>query len=295
MLGYCEKLSNNFIERLNLSDSKRKLSASALNTFLRSPKAYYWAYVARLQPIQSNVAHFDHDKICGVIWAEFVHRFYNHIAEKENKQKLLADWAEQTDGWVPEKAKERLTKALEAWSSQYYQMFNPDDGTRGKGKSELLLENERFLGYLDGLSDDGIVHEVKSTSRSPQLMGQLWKVQNSTQVKLYAVLAKATGVKIEFAFKDTPYGIFRGPDTPVSAEQLAGWEQELNQLADYIYSLGDDPHNYPCHPDGCCIVTKGITSMCQYESLCEMGLTDYTKIAFKPKTRREVTNVETNR
>jgi hypothetical protein len=140
---------------------------------------------------------------------------------------------------------------------------------------------------LDGLSDDGIVHEVKSTSRSPQLAGQLWKVQNSTQVKLYCVLANASGICIEFAFKDAPYALFRGPQTLISKEQLAEWEQSLNSLADYIYSLGDDPNNYPCHPDGCCLVTKGITSMCQYETLCDMGLNDYTKIAYKTKTRRE--------
>jgi hypothetical protein len=266
---------------------KHKLSASALNTFLKSPKSYYWQYIARLVPAQSSVATYDHDKICGVLWAEFVNRFYNGAGEQENRKQLLDDWFQQTDGWVPEKAKDRLTKALESWSGSYYQMFNSEDGARGKGKSELFLENERFLGYLDGLSDDGIVHEVKSTSRSPQLAGQLWKVQNSTQVKLYCVLANASGICIEFAFKDAPYALFRGPQTLISKEQLAEWEQSLNSLADYIYSLGDDPNNYPCHPDGCCLVTKGITSMCQYETLCDMGLNDYTKIAYKTKTRRE--------
>ena len=269
------------------STRKYKLSASALNTFLKSPKAFYWSYIARLAPAQQSVASYDHDKICGILWAEFVNRFYNGVAEAENKKQLSEDWLEQTDGWVPEKAKDRLTTALNAWSSQYYQMFNAEDGVRGKGKSELFLENERFLGYLDGLSDDGIVHEVKSTSRSPQLAGQLWKVQHSIQVKLYCVLAKATGIRIEFAFKDSPYAIFRGPETPISNDELKAWESELNSLADYIYSLGDDPNKYPCHPDGCCLVTKGITSMCQFEALCEMGLTDYTRYGFKEKTRRE--------
>lgn len=270
-----------------MTQNKHKLSASALNTFLRSPKAYYWQYVARLVPMQQSVATYDHDKICGVLWAEFVNRFYNGAGEAENNKRLLDDWYSQTEGWVPEKAKDRLTKALETWGRSYYQMFSPDDGIRGQGKSELFLENERFLGYLDGLSDEGVVHEVKSTSRSPQLAGQLWKVTNSTQVKLYAVLAGAKGVVIEFAFKDSPYTLYRGPETTVSAEQLKGWEQELNTLADYIYSLGDDPNNYPCHPDGCCLVTKGITSMCQYETLCDMGLNDITKIGYKAKTRRE--------
>jgi hypothetical protein len=267
---------------------RKKLSASALNTFLRSPKAYYWAYVAGLQSATQSVTSFDHDKICGIIWAEHVHRFYNGVSETENKNQTLNDWLQQTDGWVPEKAKDKLTKALESWSHTYYQLFNPEDGARGKGKSELFLENERFLGYLDGLSDEHIVHEVKSTSRSPQLAGQLWKVQNSIQVKLYCVLAKATGHQIEFAFKDTPYAIYRGPVVTITDAQRNCWEQELNALADRIYSLGDSPCNYPCHSDGCCLVTKGITSMCQFEALCDMGLTDETKFGFKQKTRREV-------
>lgn len=266
---------------------KRKLSASAINTFLKSPKAFYWAYKAGLVPLQTSVVTYDHDKICGIIWAETVHRFYNGVSEKDNLNVTIQSWLEQTDGWVPEKAKDKLTKALEVWTSQYYQMFSPDDGVRTKDKSELFLENDRFLGYLDGLSDEGVVHEVKSTSRSPQLTGQLWKVTNSLQVKLYCVLAKATGVIIEFAFKDAPNGLFRGPLTPVSAEQLKGWEQELNTLADYIYSLGDDINNYPCHADGCNLVTKGITSMCAYQMLCEEGINETTKYGFKAKSRRK--------
>lgn len=266
---------------------KHKLSASALATFLKSPKSYYWRYIARLEPIQLSVASYDHDKICGVLWAEFVHRFYNGVGEKENTKQTLDDWYQQTEGWVPPKTQDKLTKALESWATSYYQMFNADDGARGKGKSELFLENDRFLGYLDGLSDTGVIHEVKSTSRSPQLAGQLWKVTNSIQVKLYAVLANATGIRIEFAFKDSPNAIFRGPETPVSPEQRQGWEKELNSLADYIYSLGDDPNNYACNPDSCCLVTKGITSMCQYEMLCDEGVSEITKAGFKTKGRRK--------
>jgi hypothetical protein len=271
-----------------MSERKHKLSASALNTFLKSPKAYYWQYIHRLVPLQTSVATYDHDKICGIIWAECVNRFYEGVTESENCKQTLQDWMEQTEGWVPEKARQRLTSALESWSHSYYQMFDPTDGVRGKGKSELFVENDRFLGYLDGLSDAGVVHEVKSTSRSPQLAGQLWKVTNSTQVKLYCVLAQAKGVIIEFAFKDSPYAIYRGPETIVTPEQLRCWEQELNTLADFIYGLGDDPKNYPCHPDGCCLVTKGITSMCQYESLCDIGLNEHTQYGYKEKTRREV-------
>jgi PD-(D/E)XK nuclease superfamily protein len=266
------------------TDRPFKLSATGISTFLKSPKAFYWGYIHRLEPGEPSVASYDHDKLSGILWAEYVDRFYHNVDEESNTTQMLHDWDEKTAGWVPEKAKDRLTKALTAWAAQYYQMFSPDDGVRNG--SELHLENDRFIAYLDGLSHDKVVHEVKSTSRSPLLMDQLWKVQNSLQVKLYCVLAKATGICIEFAFKDTPYSIYRSEMLPVNEDQLVAWEQQLNTLADKIYSLGTDPNNYPCHPDGCCLVTKNITSMCQYQSLCDMGYNDITKIAYKEKSRR---------
>lgn len=264
---------------------KHKLSASALNAFLKSPRSYYWTYIARLAPVSESIATWDHDKLVGILWAEFVDRFYKGADESSNTKALMATWHERTDGWVPEKIKAKYTKALETWAGNYYQMFSRDDGTRNG--SELHLENDRFVAYLDGLSHDKVVHEVKTASRSPELSGQLWKVQNSIQVKLYAVLAEAIGTRIEFAFKDPPHAIYRGPIVDVSAEQRAGWEQELNTLADHIYALGDDIHNYPCHPDGCCITSKGGTWMCQWQSICEMGYNDMTSIQFKGREHRK--------
>lgn len=264
---------------------KHKLSASALNTFLRSPRAYYWNYIARLQPLQQSTQTYDHDKLFGILWAEFVDNFYKHVPEATNTQKILLKWHASTDGWVPDKQRLPKTKALEALTSQYYQQFDPNDGVRNG--SELFRENERFLGYLDGLSHEGIVHECKTTSRSPQIGEQLWKVQNSVQVKLYCVLADAKGHCIEFAFKDAPYQIFRGPVVEVSTQQKKEWEQQLNSLADYIYSLGDDINNYVCHSDGCNLITRNIVAPCQFQTLCDMGLTTETSIAFKPKEHRK--------
>ena len=267
------------------AQGKKKLSASGLATFLKSPKSYFYRYIANLEPIAPSVSSYDHDKICGIIWAQFVDRFYHGETEDRNVCITLADWDEQTFGWVPEKAKLKLTNALTTWGGSYYQMFNPDDGCRTAESSELLVENDRFLGYLDGLSKDGVIHECKSTSRSPQLAGQLWAVQNSIQVKLYAVLTKATGVCIEFAFKDPPNALFRGPVLEINAHQLACWESELNTLADFIQSLGTDPCMYPCHPGGCCMVSKGITNLCSYQALCDN--VPGAEIAYKPKERRK--------
>lgn len=261
-----------------------KLSASALSTYLRSPKAFYWRYRAGLEPVAPTVATFDDAKVCGQIWSEFVSRYYDGMPEEMNTQVTLGRWHEQTDGWVPDKSKDKLTKALESWISTYYQQFSPKDGCRTQ--SEVFVENDRFLGYLDGLNEKGQIHETKTTSRSPQLSGQLWRIQNSIQVKLYAVLTQASGVCIEISFKDPPYAIFRAPVLDITAEQRKGWEQELNTLADHIYSLGDDPNNYTCNSDGCNLVTRGVTSMCSYHTLCDMGLNETTQIIYQPRTNR---------
>lgn len=267
-----------------MPEIKHKLSASALSLYLKSPKAYYHRYIAKLEPAMQSISSFDEAKLIGILWAEYVNRFYTGVDESANHKQMLADWNDKSEGWVPDKIKAKLTSALETWATTYYQLFSQDDGVRGEGKSELFLENKRFLGYLDGLSDDGIVHEVKSTSRSPQIAGQLWRVQNSLQVKLYCVLAKAKGIRIEFAYKDTPYAIYRSEPIQVTKEQVKRWEKELNTLADHIYSLGDDPNSYICNSDSCCLATKGGTWMCSYAPLCE-GISG-AEIAFKEKTRR---------
>ena len=245
---------------------------------------FYWRHIARLEPISPSMSSFDHDKTCGILWAEFVDRFYKGVEDKPNTEAMLSDWAEQTHGWVSDNASNKLIAAMTAWAGLYYQLFDPADGVRVE--SEKLVENDRFLGYLDGLSADGIVHEVKSTSRSKQISEQLWKVQDSIQVKLYCVLAKAQGIRIEFAWKDPPHGIWRSEIKEISEEKRSQWEQELNALADAIYKLSDDPNNFPCHTDSCCITSKNFVSICPYQALCVDGLTDITTIAYKTRKRR---------
>lgn len=266
---------------------KHKLSASALSSFLKSPKAYYWHYVARLQPIIQSTTNFDEAKLFGILWSEYVDRFYKGVGEAENVSMTLHKWKEGTDGWVPAKTQERLTKALESLMPQYYQQFSPTDGVRTAEGSELWIEDDTFCGRLDGISEDGIIHEVKSTSRAPQLAEQQWKVSNSLQVKLYCVLMDAKGYRIEFAYKDTPYSIFRGPIVNVTKQQKQQWQQELYTLAANIYSLGEDPNNYPCHPDGCCMVSKNMVSMCQYQLLCDQGLNEVTSVFYKTKAEHK--------
>lgn len=262
-----------------------KLSASALSTFLESPKQFYWKYVKNLEPILPSVGDFSHDRLCGVAWGACVSRFYNGMGEKENTDKLLKEWMEGTEGWVTPKTQERYTEALKAWAAQYYQQFSPSDGCRSPDTSEMKVENERFIGYLDGFDKNNeYIHECKSTSQSPQLSEQLLKVQSSIQVKLYAVLTQAKGAVIEFAFKQAPYVIFRAPPIEFTEKQLKCWEQELNALADKIYALGDKECNYVCHADGCCIVTKNFVSVCAYQSLC-LGI-EGAEAAFKQREHR---------
>ena len=271
--------------RIRQLSAKHKLSATALATFMESPKAYYFRYIKRLEPISKSVGSYDHDKECGILWSEFVDRFYKKVPEVDNTAQMFKDWDERTDGWVPPAFKERLTKAMSSWATTYYQSFSPDDGVRNG--SEKLVENDRFLGYLDGLSpDEKTIHECKSTSRAKSVSEQLLKYQTSLQVKLYAVLTGATGAILEFAYKDPPYSIFRAPRYDFTIEDVKGWEQSFNALADYIYSLGEDEKNYLCYADNCSLITKNYVGVCSYQSLC-LGLPG-AEICFKPKTHRGI-------
>ena len=259
------------------------MSASGLSLFLRSPRAYYWRYKAGLEPSQPQVATFDHDKLLGIVWAGYTDRFYRGIGESENARTAMDAWLGGTEGWVPEKARAKLTTALENLMPQYYQQFSPSDGCRTAAHSELWLENDRFRGRLDGLGTDNVVHEVKTTSRSPQIAEQLWKIGHSIQVKLYCVLADAEGHCIEIAFKDPPHVILRAPVVRVTADEKRAWAQELNALADRIESLGDDPNNYLCHPDNCCLTTRGMVSMCGYRELCDGASGEVVEMLYKKR------------
>jgi len=259
-----------------------KLSASALACYLESPRQFYWRYIAKLIPIQQSTANFDHDLLFGKLWAEFTDSFYKGVEESYNCEQIMKAWLDGVDGWVDDKKRDIKTKAFQTLMPQYYQTFDVNDGMRGKG-SELWIENDRFVGKLDGLSNDNIVHEVKSTSRSPNLTEQLWKVGNSIQVKLYCVMTDADGYCIEFAWKDPPYQVFRGPIVKVTKEQKREWKTGLNSLAETISSLGDNPDNYICHTD-CCLITKNYVGICSYQLLCDQGLNEETSIFYKKRS-----------
>ena len=233
-----------------------------------------------------SMGSYDDDRIFGTCWAEFVDRFYKGVSESENVTKTLACWNEQVEGWCHGKKRDNLDKAMSTLMPSYYQMFSPTDGCRAPDKSELWLENDRFHGKLDGLSDEGIIHEVKTTSRAQSTSEQLWKVQNSVQIKVYAVLAKAKGVQIEFGYKDAPHALFRGPIREITEDERALWEQELLAIAEDIDDRGDDPYNYLCHPDGCCYTGKWSTNMCSYQILCDAGYTEETQIFYKTREER---------
>lgn len=250
-----------------------KLTASAISTFLKSPRLFYWRYVHELfpdqkypgiEPLLPSVQTFDHDKLFGTIWGGFVTRFYQGDAGAS--ERATKEW---NDSWVPDKQKKQYGEALAGLMTQYYAQFSPDDGARLPGSSERRIENDRFAGYLDGMSDERIIHECKSTSRSPSLADQIWKVENSIQVKLYAVITGAKGICVEFAFKDPPYQVMRCPTRLLAKEQLSNWQCELECLADGIWETGSGVHAFPCHPDGCCILTKRFASMCPYQALCD--------------------------
>ena len=248
-----------------------KLSASAMSAFLESPKSFFFQYLHKgtgVVPRQPSVSTYDQDLFFGSRWAEFVHAFYTNGALQEPELKLRDDLA----GWVPDKLRDTYLANFSALVSNYYSCFSPSDGVRTPQTSELRLESDRFVARLDGLSADGIIHECKATSRAPSLDMQLWKVENSIQVKLYAVLAKAEGVRIEFAYKDAPQVVFRAPIKRITAEQRARWSSELHALADSMaYCISQDPGDgsaFVCHTD-CTLVTKRYVGACKWKMLCD--------------------------
>lgn len=261
--------------------NRRKLSASGIQTFLSSPRAYYFRYIMGIEPI-SPAGASSPDALVGSLFAEYTDRFYKGMGEAENTKRLLTDWDEQTAGWVPTKLKMYLTAPLTAWAGLYYQLYSADDGCRNG--SEKRVENDRFVGYVDGLSHDRILLELKTTSRARSLQDQIWAFQRSLQVRLYCVLTEATGIRIEMAYKDQPYALHRADVIPVTAEERKRWEVELNTLADTIVGLGDNPDSYPCHTKGCNIFSRNYTSACAYQALCEYGCTPEILTGYQERT-----------
>jgi hypothetical protein len=273
-----------------------KLSPSAIVDYLRSPKLHFWKRVynngAGLEPLEPSVQRYDHDKSFGVVWAKFVEHFYLGFKLKPNLDFAMSHWRNITDGWVEDKVRQPYDLALSALVEDYYNQFSPDDGMRSGG-SEVWLESEFVRGRADGLfhgdsryDEENVlkIHEVKTTSRAPQLAEQLWKVENSIQVKTYTYLADATGVCVEFAFKDPPHTTYRAPIRPITAVERSQWRAEIEGLARHILSLGGKESDYPCNPDGCCLVTKRFVGMCPYQVLCQGNL-EVIPYLFKPRRK----------
>jgi len=241
-----------------------------MSAFLESPKSFYWQYLHAGTGLSyaPSVARYDHDLAFGTRWAEFVDAFYTTrpITQASSLEADLSGWAE--------KIKPTYLTSFVALQNNYIASFSPDDGVRTPDTSELRLESDRFVARLDGLSADGIIHECKTTSRAPSLDMQLWRVENSLQVKLYAVLAEAEGVRIEFAYKDSPNVVFRAPVKAITREQRRFWKAELESLWEAIQlCLHREPAwghaAFPCHPDGCTIVSKRFIGECPWKSMCD--------------------------
>ena len=253
-----------------------KLSASAITAFLKSPKSFYFQYLHNgtgVSPIQPSVQDFSHDLCFGSRWAEFVHAFYQN-APAEDFEAIRGALHADLLGWVPDKILTTYLDAFSALMANYYASFRTDDGCRTPETSELRVESDRFVGRLDGISADGIIHECKATRRAPSLDTQLWKVENSIQVKLYAVLTGAEGVRIEFAYKDSPCVVYRAPMKKITATMRQAWSRGLDCIADSVEACISmipefGPEAFPCHPDGCTIVTQRFVGSCPWRLLCD--------------------------
>ena len=264
-----------------------KLSYSAIADFLKSPAYYWWRHkyvhpehpgTRGIIPLDLSMTRFDHDRIFGQVWATFVHRFYAGVEFHVNAEQSHALWATEASGWLDGREFKRLDNALTNLMLDYNLRFSADDGVRTPDTSEMWLENDTFCARLDGLSADGIIHECKATKHAVSLTAQLDKYRYSLQAQLYAVLTDAKGIRIELAFKDEPHEVYRDQVVPYKREQVEQWRIGLNSLAQAIERVGD---TFPCHSEGCNIVSKRYASLCPYQTLCQ-GHMEYLAW-FKPR------------
>ena len=250
--------------------TKRKLSPSAIDTFLESPRAYYYRYLHPntdgtfgLESLQKSTSNYDHDLLAGKLWAAFVDRFYRRVEMTPNSDQMLAEWMQESEGWVAPKLRGSYTDALHTLALHYYSTYNLDDNARLF--SEMTVEDEHFTGRLDGLSSERVIHEVKLTRHTSYTSEKVWLVQNSTQIKMYAFLTDATGVLVELGYKDSPYETYRAPVKYFTDEQKSQWRKEYLALAKLIW----DTQEFPCTAERCSMVTKAGARMCQWRELCQ--------------------------
>ena len=254
------------------------LSPTAISCYLKSPKLFYWQYVRNIVPKELSADRYDHDKIFGNIWSEYVDGFYKKRADI--LELAVARWRVETEGWLATKERGSYEKSLLALANCYQNSYNPDDGMRSQG-SELELKTNDWHVVLDGLGDGHVIHECKATSRAQSLKEQVWKYQNSIQARMYAVVTDAAGIVIELAFKDSPHQVFRAPIREFTTEEKLRWLNEFTDLRNEIFRPERD---YVCNVEACGFTSKYRTSICPYRELCE-GSDDITN--YKQRKRRE--------
>jgi len=258
-----------------------KLSPTAVSTYLKNRRQFFWNYIfvhpehpntVGIIPTDKSQDRYDGDLVFGDVWAKFTHRFYNRTEQTENVSLSLYEFEQGVAGWMLPKDKKRFTEALGALADYYYRTFDPQD----RFASEVRIETEQWVGRLDGWMDGKVIHECKATSSAGSLIEQVRCLQNSVQSRLYAVMTRARGICYELAFKDT-HVVYRAPVYEFDPESVVQWDKEFSDLRLEILSR----ETWMCNFDRCNYATKRAKVVCPYRELCE-GSKDFS--GFVPRT-----------
>lgn len=154
----------------------RRLSPSAINTYIACPRRFYWQYVEGVQPQEREEALFAPN-----VFGSFVHSVLQTIYRDEcgcNGQKPVPVQAEQIRAIMAsaEKMEEALRKAYEAMNA-LWQENHPDDPQPHYVAEQHAMENQAILSYAKNvLAYDAELAETEGL--------QIWQLEQRFNLSL---------------------------------------------------------------------------------------------------------------
>ena len=154
----------------------RRLSPSAINTYIACPRRFYWQYVEGLQPQEREDTLFATNTI-----GSFVHSVLQTVYRDEcgcDSTKPVSVTAEQIRAVIDsdEKMHSALNKAYEAMNSLWAE-HHPDDPQPHYLPEQHMIENKAILSYARNvLEHDAIIAETQGL--------QIWQLEKRRELKL---------------------------------------------------------------------------------------------------------------